>query len=195
MGMIIKKLSIIFFLLMTMSCDAKSFGGLDNFLSEKFDIKKEPHQTPPEKKQAEKAVPNKKIVLVKDKNGHFQVSWKLLREYNNDDNTLGKNLKKVINKKIIIDGYMIPLDYSQKKIKEFLLVPYIPNCSHVPPPPNNNIINVKVGDKAGIKPSYWPVKIEGHLKLSPKKKQTKDEMAYMPSGVFILLAHKIEELK
>ncbi|NWG87760.1 MAG: DUF3299 domain-containing protein [Hydrogenophilaceae bacterium] len=45
-------------------------------------------------------------------------------------------------KAIRIPGFMVPLEFGKKEVKEFLLVPYFGACIHVPPPPANQIIHV-----------------------------------------------------
>jgi len=47
-------------------------------------------------------------------------------------------------KTVSIGGYMLPLEYSGTKVTEFLLVPYLGACIHVPPPPPNQIVHVKI---------------------------------------------------
>jgi len=47
---------------------------------------------------------------------------------------------------IRIAGFMVPLEWGKREVKEFLLVPYFGACIHVPPPPANQIIHV-VADK------------------------------------------------
>ena len=37
----------------------------------------------------------------------------------------------------------MPLDFESTTVKEFLLVPFVGACIHVPPPPANQIIYVK----------------------------------------------------
>lgn len=44
--------------------------------------------------------------------------------------------------KVSIRGYLVPLDFSTKKATEFVLVPFLGACIHVPPPPPNQIILV-----------------------------------------------------
>jgi hypothetical protein len=39
-------------------------------------------------------------------------------------------------------GYVVPLEDSQRGLKEFLLVPYYGACIHSPPPPANQIVHV-----------------------------------------------------
>lgn len=43
-----------------------------------------------------------------------------------------------------IAGYVIPLDREWDEVREFLLVPYFGACIHVPPPPSNQIIYVRM---------------------------------------------------
>lgn len=70
-----------------------------------------------------------------------------------------------LNGKIVrIGGYIVPLDFEATTIVEFLLVPFVGACIHVPPPPANQIIYVKVakGFKAGG--TFDPVTVSGTLK-------------------------------
>jgi hypothetical protein len=41
-------------------------------------------------------------------------------------------------------GYLLPLDYSENRVHEFLLVPRVGACIHTPPPPKNQIVYVKL---------------------------------------------------
>lgn len=43
-------------------------------------------------------------------------------------------------KKIKIPGFVVPLEKKDKKISEYLIVPYFGACIHSPPPPANQII-------------------------------------------------------
>jgi hypothetical protein len=48
--------------------------------------------------------------------------------------------------RIRIPGFIAPLDWeNDAELKEFLLVPYFGACIHLPPPPANQIIYVKMG--------------------------------------------------
>jgi hypothetical protein len=42
-----------------------------------------------------------------------------------------------------IPGYIVPLEDGKTGMTEFLLVPYFGACIHTPPPPSNQIIDVK----------------------------------------------------
>ena len=62
-----------------------------------------------------------------------------------------------------IPGYFLPLEISETKVTEFLLVPYIGACIHVPPPPPNQIVHVRTLQKKGFssKNLYEPVWVTG----------------------------------
>ena len=45
--------------------------------------------------------------------------------------------------KVRLPGFVVPLDFEDTEISEFLLVPYFGACIHVPPPPSNQIVYVK----------------------------------------------------
>lgn len=49
-----------------------------------------------------------------------------------------------LNQNIRIAGYVVTLDANKKQISEFLLVPYFGACIHLPPPPANQIILVRL---------------------------------------------------
>ncbi len=72
-------------------------------------------------------------------------------------------LQEVLGKSVAINGFMLPMDYSAREITEFLLMPYIPACMHVPPPPPNQIIHVKMQEGKTTPPSFYPVKVRGTL--------------------------------
>ncbi|MBM3506912.1 MAG: DUF3299 domain-containing protein [Alphaproteobacteria bacterium] len=52
-------------------------------------------------------------------------------------------------KRVAIAGFVVPLDLDATVVKEFLLVPYIGACIHVPPPPPNQVIYVR--SEKGVK--------------------------------------------
>ena len=65
--------------------------------------------------------------------------------------------------RVRIPGYLLPLEVSATKVTEFLLVPYVGACIHVPPPPPNQIIYVQIGQNKSYKSNnlYEPVWITG----------------------------------
>ena len=67
-------------------------------------------------------------------------------------------------KRVRIGGYVVPLDFDSTSVKEFLLVPFVGACIHVPPPPANQIIYVKAADGFDVSGSFDPVTVTGTLK-------------------------------
>ena len=63
-----------------------------------------------------------------------------------------------------IPGFVIPLEGDDKIITEFLLVPYFGACIHVPPPPPNQIVYVKLPKGAPIQQLWDVVYVVGTLK-------------------------------
>ncbi|MBU2880237.1 MULTISPECIES: DUF3299 domain-containing protein [Aliiglaciecola] len=51
---------------------------------------------------------------------------------------------KFNNMEVKIPGFVVPLEGDQDNITEFLLVPFFGACIHVPPPPPNQIVYVKI---------------------------------------------------
>ncbi|OUS30379.1 hypothetical protein A9Q98_05145 [Thalassotalea sp. 42_200_T64] len=48
------------------------------------------------------------------------------------------------NASIEMSGFLLPLEFEGKKVKEFLLVPYVGACIHEPPPAANQIVYAKL---------------------------------------------------
>lgn len=67
-------------------------------------------------------------------------------------------------KRVRIGGYVVPLDFEATTIKEFLLVPFVGACIHVPPPPANQIVYVKSDKGFEIGGQFDPVWVTGTLK-------------------------------
>jgi hypothetical protein len=75
------------------------------------------------------------------------------------------SLAKLLNKPVRVAGFMIPLEDSEAVVNEFLLVPYPLACVHVPAPPANQIVHVKMANNRKI-PVQWyePIYVEGLLR-------------------------------
>ncbi|MFT3729868.1 MAG: DUF3299 domain-containing protein [Hyphomicrobium sp.] len=64
---------------------------------------------------------------------------------------------------ISIGGYVVPLDFDSTTVKEFLLVPFVGACIHVPPPPANQIIYVKTAKGFEVGGQFDPVTVSGKI--------------------------------
>lgn len=62
-----------------------------------------------------------------------------------------------------IPGFVVPLEGDDDKVTEFLLVPYFGACVHVPPPPSNQIVYVKIPEGAPAEAMYDPIWVIGTL--------------------------------
>lgn len=67
-------------------------------------------------------------------------------------------------KRIQIGGYVVPLDFEATSVKEFLLVPFVGACIHVPPPPANQLVFVQAAKGFPIKGMFEPVWVTGRMK-------------------------------
>ena len=70
---------------------------------------------------------------------------------------------------IRIAGFMVPLEWGKREVKEFLLVPYFGACIHVPPPPANQIIHVVADKPYKAKEDMDAVWVSGILELATSR--------------------------
>lgn len=107
-------------------------------------------------------------------------------------------VEELNGKYVRIPGYLLPLEVVRKKVTEFLIVPYVGACIHVPPPPPNQIVFVKTDAKKGYKSKrlYETVWVSGIISA---KKMVKD--LYMVDGSadvnigYTIQASKVEPYK
>ena len=71
---------------------------------------------------------------------------------------------------IRLPGYALPLEYDGAAIEEFLLVPYVGACTHVPPPPQNQMVFVKLAEPFVVTDLFTPVWIVGRVTLKSAQK-------------------------
>lgn len=75
-----------------------------------------------------------------------------------------KVVTELNGKRVRIGGYIVPLDFDATNIKEFLLVPFVGACIHVPPPPANQIIYVKIEKGMDVGGTFDPVTVSGTIR-------------------------------
>jgi len=91
-------------------------------------------------------------------------------------------------KAIRIPGFMVPLDFGKKDLKEFLLVPYFGACIHVPPPPANQIVHVLADKPFKSQTGMDAVWVSGVIELA-------DSHTDMGDSGYRLKARKVEAYK
>jgi uncharacterized protein len=83
--------------------------------------------------------------------------------------------KNIVNdefngKAVKLAGYLLPLEFSEKGNTDFLLVPYVGACIHVPPPPPNQIVFVKMKKMHRVSELFAPVYVSGVIKSGAMSK-------------------------
>lgn len=81
--------------------------------------------------------------------------------------------KDLDGKLVKLAGYLLPLDLSGYGITDFLLVPFVGACIHVPPPPQNQIVHA-VSDTPipyEMGELFKPVSVTGRLKAKSLTKE------------------------
>lgn len=109
-----------------------------------------------------------------------ELDWRLLAQYDYIEKKATSELQALDGKLVKIPGFMVPLEDEQRKVTEFLLVPNPQACIHVPPPPPNQMVYVKMkkGVDAKVGPPLW---VYGEFKISTKHSQY-GEVSYEISG-------------
>ncbi|WP_084429029.1 DUF3299 domain-containing protein [Aliagarivorans marinus] len=58
--------------------------------------------------------------------------------------------QEVLSSEVRLAGFVVPLEWHNQHVTEFLLVPYFGACVHAPPPPANQIVHVRLEEKHAI---------------------------------------------
>jgi uncharacterized protein len=95
-----------------------------------------------------------------------EAGWMAYRSQQPGTNEVPAVVAELDGKRVRIGGYVVPLDFDATQIKEFLLVPFVGACIHVPPPPPNQIIYVKAGEGFEVKGQFDPVYVTGTIKTA-----------------------------
>jgi len=119
-----------------------------------------------EEKAKEEKAKGKKGTASIDDQVPLDLDWSTLRALDPISGTAPEVLQAVDGKLVRVAGFIVPLEDSQKSVSEFLLVPSPQACIHVPPPPPNQIIHVKMSPGAGTKMNYGPVWVKGRLRIT-----------------------------
>ena len=93
------------------------------------------------------------------------IGWKELSQLDYQTGKRSSLLEKLNGKPVRIPGYIVPLEGGDGKITEFLLVPTFGACIHVPPPPPNQIVYVRMIQGFPGDIAYDPVWVTGVLNI------------------------------
>ncbi|MEL6297793.1 MAG: DUF3299 domain-containing protein [Pseudomonadota bacterium] len=101
------------------------------------------------------------------------------------------------DKIVRLDGYLLPIEFSEEGVKDFLLVPYVGACIHVPAPPPNQIVFVRFKSKVKVTELYMAARLTGRMRTKASKRALSfvDGTADIPVGyeLDVTKYDKIEE--
>lgn len=118
----------------------------------------------------------------KSASGEKEVKWNELSALDYRTGKAPKEVKSLNGQTVKIPGYMIPLEDSDQAVTEFLLVPSVPSCVHIPPPPPNQIIHIKMKKGSKAKVEWKPIWVVGKIKVATGKKAM-TEASYEMEGL------------
>ncbi|MCV2874578.1 DUF3299 domain-containing protein [Defluviimonas sp. WL0050] len=71
--------------------------------------------------------------------------------------------EELVGTSVRLPGYVLPLEFKDRKAIEFLLVPTVGACVHTPPPPANQIVHVVYPEGVEVNGLFTPVWITGTM--------------------------------
>lgn len=110
-----------------------------------------------------------------------EIDWRLLRQLDLKTGQKTPDLSVIDGQFIKVPGFVVPLDDDANSYSEFLLVPSPQACIHVPPPPANQMIMVRMRGGKAPQRSWGPVWIKGRLHIAASDSQY-GKISYMLHG-------------
>ena len=104
----------------------------------------------------------------------------------------GEQVNNSLDGKFVrLPGYALPLEMAERGVTEFLLVPYVGACIHVPPPPPNQVVLAQLQTAYRVANLYEPVWITGQLKTQSTSTELflVDGQAQVPMGYSMQVEH------
>ena len=76
---------------------------------------------------------------------------------------------KLNGETVKIPGFIVPLDHIGFGVTEFMLVPFVGACIHVPPPPPNQLVYVTTEEPWDAMTLWEPVWVTGKIIVKTQK--------------------------
>lgn len=93
--------------------------------------------------------------------------WAQIDDFKRELATLRNTTNESLHgSRIRMSGYLLPLEVDRGEVSEFLLVPFVGACIHVPPPPPNQIVQVALAGHYSADSIFEPVIVTGTLSSS-----------------------------
>jgi hypothetical protein len=86
--------------------------------------------------------------------------------------------------RVRLPGYLVPITMEGERLKEFLMVPYFGACIHVPPPPPNQVVFVRLPEAVAVEDPYGPHWVTGVLATTLSDTELA-EAAYTMAGEIV----------
>jgi hypothetical protein len=111
------------------------------------------------------------LYFVKEQNHGLatELNWRQLSDMDYVNHKASDQLLKFNKTRVKIPGFMVPLEDNQNRVTEFLLVSNPQACIHVPPPPPNQMVFVKMAK--GAPAAYGPIWVYGNFSVSAQQSQ------------------------
>ncbi len=142
--------------------------------------------------KAKKEEPREKPKDVTDGGKYTKAGWKDLASLNpNTGKVSNPKFAEALKKPIMVPGFIVPLVDGGDRLGEFLLVPEPMMCIHVPAPPPEYIVTVRMKNPTEYPEDFspWsPYWIKGRLKIS----KVKSELA---ESAYEMIADEIERFE
>ncbi|HMQ09681.1 MAG TPA: DUF3299 domain-containing protein [Oligoflexia bacterium] len=90
-----------------------------------------------------------------------KIYWETLNLFNYKTGEGPQELTMLNGKLVEIPGFIVPLTDSYSDFDEFLLVPNAQACVHIPPPPPNLIVAVKLRKPMSMEDIFYPSWVKG----------------------------------
>ncbi|HND84664.1 MAG TPA: DUF3299 domain-containing protein [Pseudobdellovibrionaceae bacterium] len=100
--------------------------------------------------------------------GAVEIDWNLLLNMDYVTGNVNSELKNLDGKFVRLPGFMIPFEDNLNQVTEFLLVPTPGACIHVPPPPPNQMVYVKLKKDEAVTGISDPIWVYGIIRLKNK---------------------------
>jgi hypothetical protein len=95
-----------------------------------------------------------------DVDGLFAARLAIMEQREAAASAVNENL---VGTSVRLPGYVLPLEFNDRRAVEFLLVPTVGACIHTPPPPANQIVHVVYPEGIEVNGLFTPVWITGTM--------------------------------
>ncbi len=129
---------------------------------------------------------NESADMINSQGPIFEIDWKTLRGLDLETGAKNENVQKIDGQRVKIAGYIVPLEDDVGQVTEFLLVPSPQACIHVPPPPANQMVHVRMAGGQKVDIPWGPVWLRGRASV-------KDVGSVYGKSSYFILGENVEK--